>query len=35
MKDGDGGQSVISMGIRTVTSTDAKQDQLTKEIGDV
>ena len=35
MKDGDGGQSLISMGIRAVTSADAKQDQLTKEIGDV
>ena len=35
MKDGDGGQSLISMGIRAVTSADAKQDQLTKEIADV
>ncbi|MGO9109381.1 MAG: virulence factor SrfC family protein [Thermoguttaceae bacterium] len=35
MRDGDGGQSLISMGIRAVTSADAKQDQLTKEIGEV
>ena len=35
MKDGDGGQSLITAGIRAVTSADAKQDQLTKEIGDV
>ena len=35
MKDGDGGQSVISGGIRAVTSADAKQDQLEKEIKEV
>jgi hypothetical protein len=35
MKDGDGGQSLISGGIRAVTSADAKQDQLQKEIAEV
>jgi len=35
MTDGDGGQSLISGGIRAVTSADAKQDQLTKEIQEV
>ena len=35
MKDGDGGQSLISAGIRAVTSADAKQDQLLKEIAEV
>ena len=32
MRDGDGGLSLISGGIRAVTSADAKQDQL--EEGD-
>jgi hypothetical protein len=35
MRDGDGGQSLISGGIRAVTSADAKQDQLEKEIKEV
>jgi hypothetical protein len=35
MRDGDGGQSLIAGGIRAVTSADAKQDQLQKEIQDV
>ena len=35
MRDGDGGQSLISAGIRAVTSADAKQDQLQKEILEV
>ena len=35
MRDGDGGQSLISVGIRAVTSADAKQDQLQKEIQEV
>jgi hypothetical protein len=35
MRDGDGGQSLISGGIRAVTSADAKQDQLQKEILEV
>ncbi|MGA2034485.1 MAG: virulence factor SrfC family protein [Thermoguttaceae bacterium] len=35
MRDGDGGQSLISAGIRAVTSADAKQDQLEKEIKEV
>ena len=35
MKDGDGGQSLIAGGIRAVTSADAKQNQLQKELGEV
>ncbi|MGA2063654.1 MAG: virulence factor SrfC family protein [Thermoguttaceae bacterium] len=35
MRDGDGGQSLIAGGIRAVTSADAKQDQLQKEIQEV
>ena len=35
MRDGDGGQSLIAAGIRAVTSADAKQDQLQKEIQEV
>jgi hypothetical protein len=35
MRDGDGGQSLIAAGIRAVTSADAKQDQLQKEIAEV
>ena len=35
MKDGDGGQSLIAGGIRAVTSADAKQNQLQKELAEV
>jgi hypothetical protein len=35
MKDGDGGQSIISMGIRACTTAEDKQDQLTKRIQEV
>ncbi len=35
MQDDDGGQSLISGGIRAVTSADDKQDQLQKEIAEV
>ena len=35
MKDGDGGQSLIAAGIRAVTSADAKQNQLHKELVEV
>ena len=35
MKDDDGGQSLIAAGIRAVTSADAKQDQLQKELAEV
>jgi hypothetical protein len=35
MKDGDGGQSLIAAGVRAVTSADAKQNQLTKELVEV
>ena len=35
MDDNDGGQSLIAAGIRAVTSADAKQDQLQKELVEV
>jgi hypothetical protein len=35
MRDGDGGQSLIAGGIRAVTSADAKQNQLQKELAEV